>query len=321
MIVAPWFVAIEDATAGRFLADSLWHDLLPKLVSAQESHGAPPGCYLAVSFASFWPGSLFVVPALAWGWRRRRAAPQRFLLAWLVPSWLCLELLPTKLPHYALPLYPALTLLAGGALAEGGWLRLARPLRLLDGTVRVLWGAVTIALAAALVMLPVQLGSGISVGATIAAPALLGLALSLLLHRGRPILAAGLVGALAVAFVLPAASAVVPRLDLLWLSRSAAALLARHPPRLGEAVLSVGYNEPSLVFLLGTATRLVTAAPGDGQLADAGRALVSERDDAEFRRSLAAHGLNVRAIDRVAGLDYSAGGGRVVLNLYDLEPD
>jgi hypothetical protein len=112
---------------------------------------------------------------------------------------------------------------------------------------------------------------------------------------------------------------VVPALDLLWLSRAAAIVVARHQPRQGEAVLSVGYSEPSLVFLLGTATRLVTAAPADQQLVGAGMALVSFRDDAAFRRSLGSRGLHPLAIDRVSGLDYSAGGGRVILALYGLE--
>lgn len=43
LIAAPWFVAIEQATEGEFHAESLWQDLAPKLVAAQESHGAPPG--------------------------------------------------------------------------------------------------------------------------------------------------------------------------------------------------------------------------------------------------------------------------------------
>jgi len=30
--------------------------------------------------------------------------------------------------------------------------------------------------------------------------------------------------------------------------------------------------------------------------------------------------LNVRAVDQLTGLDYSAGGGNVVLILYDLDP-
>jgi 4-amino-4-deoxy-L-arabinose transferase-like glycosyltransferase len=38
-----------------------------------------------------------------------------------------------------------------------------------------------------------------------------------------------------------------------------------------------------------------------------------------FRKSLARRGLNLSAVDRVSGLDYSASGGRVILILYDLE--
>jgi hypothetical protein len=100
----------------------------------------------------------------------------------------------------------------------------------------------------------------------------------------------------------------------------AAWLVARHLSPPGEAVLSVGYSEPSLLFLLGTATRLATVAPGDRQLAGAGMALVGDREDAAFRKSLATRGLNLSAVDRVSGLDYSAGRGRVILSLYDLEP-
>jgi hypothetical protein len=149
---------------------------------------------------------------------------------------------------------------------------------------------------------------------------LLVLALLLLRNRRRPIVSAGLIAVLAAAFVLPTASVIVPGLDLLWLSRTAATLVGRHLSRSGEAVLSVGYSEPSLVFLLGTATRLATAAPGDRQLAGAGMALVSDREDAALRKSLTTRGLNLSAVDRVTGLDYSAGGSRVILTLYDLEP-
>jgi 4-amino-4-deoxy-L-arabinose transferase-like glycosyltransferase len=320
LVVMPWLIAVECATDGRFVSDSVFHDLLPKLVGAQESHGAPPGYYLALVIASFWPGSLLIVPALIRGWRRHNAAAERFLLAWLVPAWVFFELVPTKLPHYVLPLYPALALLAAGAFLEGLAMRLTGWARYLDGAVKVLWGVVTAALAVALIVLPICLGGEVSPAGFAVMPVLLGLALLLLLRGWQPLHAAGLITALAVAFVLPAAFEVVPGLNSLWLSRSAAALLAHHPPRPGEAVLSVGYSEPSLVFLLGTGTRLVTAAPGDGQLAGAGMALVSERYDAEFRQSLAARGLSARPIDRVAGRDYSAGGGKLVLTLYDLEP-
>ena len=44
-------------------------------------------------------------------WSTRREPAVRFLLAWLFPSWIVFELVATKLPHYVLPLYPAIAIL------------------------------------------------------------------------------------------------------------------------------------------------------------------------------------------------------------------
>ncbi|MBL4559207.1 MAG: hypothetical protein JKP98_25605 [Rhodobacteraceae bacterium] len=35
-----------------------------------------------------------------------------FAAAWVIPAWAIFEAVPTKLPHYVLPLYPALAILA-----------------------------------------------------------------------------------------------------------------------------------------------------------------------------------------------------------------
>src|SRR5207302_2467809 len=144
--VAPWLVAIERASEGQFLAEALGGDLLTKLVGVRELHGAPPFSYLLLSLASFWPGSLLLVPALVYAWQRHEAPAVRFLLAWLVPSWVLLELVPTKLPHYVLPLYPALALLATAALVDNFSLPRASWARRLDLLVRVLWVAVSLGL-------------------------------------------------------------------------------------------------------------------------------------------------------------------------------
>ncbi len=42
--------------------------------------------------------------------------PIKFLLAWLVPAWIVFELIITKLPHYVLPLYPAIAILLAMAI-------------------------------------------------------------------------------------------------------------------------------------------------------------------------------------------------------------
>jgi 4-amino-4-deoxy-L-arabinose transferase-like glycosyltransferase len=321
-IAGPWLVAITLATHGAFLGEAVGHDLLGKVGGAQESHGAPPGYYLALLAATFWPASLFVGAALLHGWRERAAAAERFLLAWAVPFWVVLELVPTKLPHYILPAHPALALLAGRALVMAGEGFAARR-RWVDAVVFALWAVVGLALAALLVGAPLEFGRGMAAAGLVAAAVVVVLGAPLL-RAGWRGMAPGLAArtTLLALIVLPLAfSAVAPGLDGLWLSRSAAAAVARyHPPR-DAPIAAVGYSEPSLVFLLGTRTRLVSAEGAAEAMTEArgAAALVSDREDEAFRRALAARGWTARVEDRVAGLDYSTG-RRMVLTLYSGAP-
>ena len=314
--ITPWLMAIERATDGTFLADSLGQDLWSKLIGAQESHDAPPLSYLLMSITTFWPGSVMLVPALVHAWRHHGAPAERFLLAWLVPAWIVLELLPTKLPHYALPLYPALALLAGAALVEGA--RAAAPhwLRYADIAAKTVWGLVTIALAGALIILPLRFGNQLSVTGLVGAVALLGLSTALLYRWPRPSLVAALLVGLSAAFILPAGSAVLPGLDRLWLSRAAADLVAHHPPA-ARPFVAIGYGEPSLVFLLGGHVRLTPPSATAETLVNGGAALVSNREEPMFRQALSMHSLNAHPLGTVAGFDYS-NGQQMVLTLYDV---
>src|SRR4051812_13718741 len=115
VLVLPWFVAIFWRAGETFFTDSIGGDMLSKL-AAQESHGAPPGTYLLLFWVTFWPGAPLAAMAAPAVWRARREPAAQFLLAWLVPSWIVFELVLTKLPHYVLPLYPAVAILAVGAL-------------------------------------------------------------------------------------------------------------------------------------------------------------------------------------------------------------
>src|SRR5258705_3011128 len=115
VLVLPWFVAIFWRAGDTFFADSIGGDMLSKL-GAQESHGAPPGLYLLLFWVTFLPGAPLAVMAGAAGLRARREPGAQYLLAWLIPSWIVFELVLTKLPHYVLPLYPAIAILIVGAM-------------------------------------------------------------------------------------------------------------------------------------------------------------------------------------------------------------
>jgi 4-amino-4-deoxy-L-arabinose transferase-like glycosyltransferase len=318
--LAPWLWAIEHATHGQFLAQSLGRDFLDKVFGVADRHGAPPFSYLLAAFVTFWPGSLLLVPAVVRGWQRRGAPAERFLLAWLVPGWILLELAPTKLPQYALPLYPALALLAAAALAEGtrfdgGWARRA------ELATTVLWAAASLVLAASLVALPLRFGEGPAASDGVGALAIVAVAIAATLRRRRfaPVAAIGGMAALSLAFAVPAAVGVLPGLDRLWLSRAAAALVAQHKPAARLPLVAVGYSEPSLVFLLDGRPRAMPPDAAAAALRHGGEALVSSRDAAAFRGALAASGLAARPLGSVAGLDYS-NGRRLALTLYAVAP-
>ncbi len=130
ILVLPWFIWIQMATAGAFFEGAVGKDLADKVTGASEGHGGLPGYHIAFLTTHFFPATIILIPAVVLAvralWKRGRndsdTAPVRLLVAWIVPTWLVFEFLPTKLSHYILPAYPALALLCGWAalrLMEG----------------------------------------------------------------------------------------------------------------------------------------------------------------------------------------------------------
>ncbi len=125
LMVVPWMVAIGYATDGAFFKDAIGGDLAPKLAGGAEKHGAPPGYYALTLPVFFWPGILLLLPGIAFakmtaGRKSTDIALKRairFLICWIVPFWIILEITPTKLPNYPLPLYPAIAIFCGGAFS------------------------------------------------------------------------------------------------------------------------------------------------------------------------------------------------------------
>jgi len=312
-----------SATGGSFVGDAVKNDLLPKLVSGQESHGFPPGYFLLLLTATMWPGSLFVWHGIVWAWQNRWDWPVKFCIAWALPSWIVFELVPTKLPHYVLPLYPALSLLAARAafaLAEGGIPRFRSwDSRLALGA----FAGIALAIGIGLVALPIALDGSFSWAALIPLAVALALSIAVLVqcHRARVVsaLATAIVGA---AFIFgPAAQWVLPGVEALGLSRAAARLVEGQAGSARPVVAATGYHEPSLVFMLGRQTKLIgpeaiaTAMRSDPSLL----ALIGADKEARFRKTLADDVVRLKALGSARGFNYSKGDW-VTLTLYRLMP-
>jgi 4-amino-4-deoxy-L-arabinose transferase-like glycosyltransferase len=308
---------VTVATDGAFWSKALGGDLAPKLAGGQETHGAPPGYHTLLAPLLLFPATLLLPAALVTGWRRRGEPGVRFALAWLVPTWLVFELLPTKLVHYTLPAYGAVCWLAAAAITEP----LGRRVKIAGAVLAGLFGLL---LAGAVFYLLSLYGDASDAGWAVLAAVLLaaaGLAGAyMLLKRETPFPAV----AAAVGFGLlghaALAAGLAPRLDPLWLSRRTEAAMGKAQllPRQGIAdapVAVAGYAEPSLVFALGTETELGDPADAAQAIAEHRPAVVEAREDAAFRQALATlHATAVRVAE-VKGLDYSDG-HKMTLRIY-----
>ena len=306
IIIAPWFIAIALETHGAFFSEAVGGDMLGKVASAREAHGAPPGTYLVAALLTLWPIAplaLIAAPAIIKAWREDAVA---FLLAWLIPSWLVFEAVPTKLPHYVLPLYPAVALLValiaqrGEFIAEGRWRRSALILLPLP--------LALVALAIPFVTLLYGDRADIvgSLSAGLASLCAVLAALAFVRRRIEGACAALLVAALLL--FVGVYEFAVPRLQALTLSPRLVALLSKSPC-VPQAFATAGFNEPSLIFLTRTDLRLTTGTEAARFLAVPGcrAAFVDIREEGEFTKSLAAIGRTPNALGRVLGVNLNGG--------------
>jgi 4-amino-4-deoxy-L-arabinose transferase-like glycosyltransferase len=304
-VVAPWFLAIAWKSGGAFFGEAVGRDMLGKVGSGAEKHWGPPGAYALAFFATFWPGAAFAALAIPFAWRQWGEEAVALLLAWIVPMWLIFEAVPTKLPHYVLPLMPAVAILTVLALSRGA-LDPRRP------------GARWVA--GLVVLIPVGLTLGLSLATWRLDHVLPLAALPLLLIAcalAALAWAAFARGAGEGALVLGVAASVLlsgavfgltqPVLQSLKVSPRLAAIRDALP--CAEArVASLGLREPSLVFTIGTDLAMLNSgAEAAAFLREGGcrLVLVEDRFAAEF--AAAEGGQPLSPAGRVTGFNINGG--------------
>jgi 4-amino-4-deoxy-L-arabinose transferase-like glycosyltransferase len=321
----------------RLIAD----ETLGRSVSAKEGHWGPPGYHLVALVLMFWPGVLLTgaavgravgrgLPRVAEENSPRRGAVRRvvraivhrragrgaelFCVAWVVPSWIVFELVGTKLPHYTLPLYPALALLSARAVfaARAGVLPAATTTGARVGF--GIWTLVGLALAAAPLTLwwvlateaEQRLGVVAGIGSLAAGAWVLWShqCLSSPLRRGKRghfvnaqlggVVAAGVVGVML-------CGAVLPRLSRLWVSERVAAAIKVIDPELQRPLACVEYQEDSLIFNTHGVIRRLVPEQVDAFLLENPNALLVAPAEMLGQRT------DVERLYEVEGFNYSNG--------------
>ncbi len=267
--ILPWLIAIGVATDGAFFKQSLGTDFAGKLQGGQESHGAPLGYYTILFWWTFWPATLFATASSVralWRWRRSRRVI--FLAAWIVPFWIAIEAIPTKLPHYALPLYPALAMTAAFALKWGGAPR--------SRVSAIVWACAALLPAALLIAMTwiaeAPLAPVLAILVLYAAAASIAVAAA-----WRSCWTVALMGALASAALFYASGFRVafPALEPIWVSEKVYEAARALEGCGSEPIGLTGLADASLVFLNGTDTLLAVRE-------DLARALAARRVRAAF---------------------------------------
>lgn len=317
-IVLPWAVMIYFETNGQFYKDALLGDFGGKLVGAAENHSGPPGFYLASLPFGLWPASLFLLPGLAFAIRAVRKArtlsnpvtsAMRLCLAWALPYWAVIEILPTKLVNYLLPAYPSFVMMAAGAaltlmiVKEFPWTRRIGA---------VLFSIISIAIILAILLAesrwgPAAMWPYIMAGLGILAAFFT--SFSLWTARGRWAIGGVVLSAL---LISPASyQFILPSLTGLQISgRVADSLSSRSltlPRNGGALVLAPTYTEPSLVYALGQEIQLGDRANPDQPLTP-GTIIINDLLQVEsepFAKALKAAGNCTEILETIEGINMS----------------
>lgn len=345
ILTAGWAIPIHVATGGKFWRDAFFGDFLPKVAGGVESHSFPPGFYLVIFILTFWPGSLVAGTALARARKRPKeskgpqeittnaegaSAPSnavRFLFAWVLPMWVLLELTPTKLPHYVLPLYPAIALLTAAGLSMLASDRTSTEAKERRGVlvfVRVgfiLWPVVTVGLGVVIVaglrMLQEPFHWSLVVLVIGIAAAAVWCTLKAWHGRLGSAVAIGIGCSTAISAML--FGSVLPRAGALFTSRLIVEELRRGSvdgKSIPKELVSAGFHEPSLVFLTHSQIQLLSGRKAADYFTahPSATILVSDSVLESFESTLAKAGFSAGIpIGEVRGLNYSKGSWATVL--------
>lgn len=340
-VVAPWVWAVASRVGFENYASIVIDETLGRSATAKEGHWGPPGYHTVLLVALLWPGSLLALLSIRRAWNRSIGpientttntthpalpkrfwqsltrqrigrSPELFLLSWILPAWLVFELISTKLPHYTLPMYPAVALLSARAVLAAATGRLIGANDRGSSAGFVIWALVGIGVACA-GLAAVWLADLGSTGASILAWLLAITTYILAAVAGNYAIRRRFIKATATAIAMHVTLAwtilgvVLPRASEIWITNQIAAAVGDHP----HHIATTGFTEDSLVYLARGRLHRIPATDPDAAsrwLNDhQNAALIIQAEEARtFIESLIAHD-HPHTLTHIEAFNYASG--------------
>lgn len=258
VIVGPWLYLIEQRYPG-YTIGTLQAEVFERARRPQEGHKGPPGYYLLTIWGTFFPWSIMLPAAVLLAWKQRAEPIMRFALAATLGPWVMFEIVQTKLPHYLMPVYPALAFMVANLIlrAHEGATHYLRD----KGSTRVMaiWAIVVAIVSAGPLAGAIALKGSLLL---ILAGALLwvvGCVYAWIVFRQfrkpDPIRGSLAMGVGFLVFVSVLMGLYLPRADFLRISPQVAKILKEHGATVPGQVMMIDYKEPSLAFYQGGTIR------------------------------------------------------------------
>ena len=115
-LVAPWYLLAEARNPG-FLRYYLWDEHFGRFATGSFDREQPWYFFLVVLAVGFLPWSVLLPSVIKRNWSQSLDDRRIFLLSWSIVPLIFFSLSSSKLAHYILPIFPALSILTGTTIA------------------------------------------------------------------------------------------------------------------------------------------------------------------------------------------------------------
>jgi len=115
-IVLPWYLQVDARNAG-YLQYYIWNEHFGRFTAQNFDRSQPWYYFLLVALVGFFPWTLTLPWAIKEHWKKTLDDKTLFLVLWTGLPFFFFSASESKLAHYLLPIFPALAILTGVALA------------------------------------------------------------------------------------------------------------------------------------------------------------------------------------------------------------